>query len=982
MTSHQIVEHLAQELSVQPEQVLRTLEMLDAGLRAPFIGRVRRAQTGGLTEGLVRKLDHMRNEFAELDRRRATILRMLETGEGGRKADEASLERVRRCTDRFELEDLFLPHRRPEPEVQLALDRGLGRLADELVAAVAREPDAREQEPQDADDEAAEPENAAPQARADDSEQRASDTPAEASGEPALATAGEGEGDGALASSEASEAEAQASMESLHAAAAAAHEAVASGETHDAEIAEHAPSDSPGANDGADSSERHAATDTGESREPSISVSVKPDGLSAAEDALLHATIEVTPALARVCAAYVSPDRGLHSEAEALAGAMRILSDRLGRDARLRGTIRKLLRKQGVLAVRATVEESRLGRHKPLLKLKQPLRQLQGHRLLAIRQAQKERAVMTVITLDRKIAWPKVRAALGTRTNPEYSGVLDAVALRTLEHRLLPLIEADVRLELKERADDEALRFLSQHLRQVLLTSPLGRYPVAGVDVSAKGDWTIAFVDAKGAVHGEQARIELKTEAGDKDDATLGAELKAAFDAHSERAPVAIGIGHGKLSRSALSKLRAVCRAAGLTQVVHVVNDSGIASYASSELARSELGELAVPQRVAVALARRLQDPLDEILKVDPRHLGLGAEQGLVSKANLKRMFDDTLESTAALVGCDLNQASATFLAQLPGIDAEVAQRILTRRAERPFEHRDELRGEGLLTEVQWTNAIAALRVHGEQEPLDRTSLHPEQYDAARRVLEASGGSVAENLGRPGVTKGLRRDAFGIEDHTWRDLMRELWQPGRDPRNSLFPPKLLSHDTDRVTLTKDRAVDGVITNVASFGAFVDIGLEHDGLIHVSEISDRYVRDARELISIGETVRLRLVDGSAQRVALSLKNVPEPERPPRPERAPRGRFEGGGEGREGGARFGRRERFEEPRAPVRAAVSRRDGLMSGGKKRGGPRKGGQRPDDRRRGPREDEATAEDLRALKSSSGYNPFASFFKGPKSGS
>lgn len=934
MTSTQIVEHLAREFASSPEQVRATLEMLDAGLRATFIGRVRRAATNALTESAVRKLDRRRHDLEELDRRRGTILRMLESAEGSAKPGEAALERVRACMDRFELEDLFLPHRRPEPEVQLALDRGLGRLADALIAPVAPAPD----EP-----EAPAPDTHEPEPAHDD--------------ESASAAAGE-------------------SGASVHDAAPISLTADSAGSHEEIEPA----------HDAADP----AAPDEPEPH-PQVEAAAKSD-TNAAEEALLHGHIDLTPALARLCSEYVSPDRGLHTEAEALAGAMRILSDRLGRDPRLRGLVRKLLRKHGILNVRPAADESRLGRHKPLAKLSQPLRQVQGHKLLAIRQAQKERAVSVAITLPRAVALPKVRAALGTRTNPDYAGVLDAVALRTLEHRLLPLLEADVRLELKERGDEEALRFLSQHLRQVLLTPPAGRYPFAGVDVSAKGDWTIVQVDEDGSPGGAPVKIEV----GEKDAAALGTEIAAAIAPNGAAEPLVAGvaIGHGKMARAALGRLRAALRAAQIDLPVMVVNDSGVSSYASSEVARSELGELSVPQRIAVSLARRLQDPMAEILKVDPRHLALGSEQGLVTKAALARAYEETIESCAALVGCELARAPQSILQAIPGLDAETARRLRARMAEAPIASRDELRECGLVTEVQWTNAAGSLRIRGGPEPLDATHLHPEQYELARRVLEAAGASVEDGLGRPGATKGLRRDDFGVDDATWRDLMREIFHPGRDPRPPLQAPRLLAPDTDRVTLTKDRVLDGVVTAVASFGAFVDIGLEHDGMVHVSQISDRYVRDARELVSIGEVVRLRVLDGSGQRVSLSMKNVAELERAARRERGG-DRAPGGGRGERRGERGPRheRERAEPPRAPVRAAQSRRDGLVTGAKKRGRPERGGDRRGDsggprrgpprggeRDRRPRADEAAPEDLRGLASEGvAYNPFADFFRATK---
>ncbi|MCE9593165.1 MAG: S1 RNA-binding domain-containing protein [Planctomycetes bacterium] len=934
MTSTHIVEHLAKEFSASNEHVRATLEMIDAGLAAPYIGRVRRAETGGFSETVVRRLARRREELAELDRRRGTIVRMLESNPA---LDPATLERVKTCVDRFELEDLFLPHRRPEPEVQLALDRGLGHLADQLVASVAGADHAADEgEHEEHDEHAASAERSAHDGGASAASSDASDS--------------NDAGEAAVAVAESSVAAPQNAMETVSTAADDGEE------TH-----------------GSPASATHGA-----------------DGV----DAALHGEIELTPALARVCAPYVSPDKGVHTEMEALSGAMRILSDRLGRSAKLRGLVRRMLRKHGVLSVRPLVDESRLGRHKPLLRVRQPLRQIQGHRLLAIRQAQKERAVAAVISLDRVVVLPKVRAALGKRTDPDFAGVLDMIALRALERRLLPTVDGDVRLELKERADDEALRFLSQHLRQVLFSPTFpGRF-VAGVDVNAKGDWTIALIDGEGAPAGEPLRVEPRNaESVDKDAAVLGAELKAAFDGKNVRA---YAVGHGKLGRAALPKLRAALAASELPGIVTLVNESGLASYANSDVARGELANFAVPQRMAFSLARRLQDPMAEILKVDPRHLGLGSEQGLVSKANVKRTLDETVESCAAHVGCDVNRAPAAVLARIPGLDLERAKKIVEYRATKPIENREELRNLGILTEAQWASAIAFLRVIDGSERLDCTSLHPEQYALARRVLESTGGSFDESFGHPGNTRGLKRSDFDVDEFTWRDLMRELAFPGRDPRFRNFEFRLLDPNTDPVTMTKDRVVEGVITNVMSFGAFVDLGIEREGLVHISEISERYVRDARELLSIGQVVRARIVEGHGPRVALSLKNVPYPEREPRrprndrPERANQG--ERGGRDERGpraerGPRGEQREREVKPAAPVRAAVSRRDGLGGGrsprdrnqrggagggggGRGRGG--RDGQRPDDR-----DEKFRPEDIRAPKPGPvKFTPFADFFK------
>jgi uncharacterized protein len=987
VTATQILETLARDFDVRPEHVQSAFEMLDAGLCAPFIARFRRAQVGPLTEHAIRRLDRGRKELEVLDRRRATIVSILERESN---VDATTLGLVRSCMDRFELEDLFIPHRRPEPEVQLALDRGLGGLADRLVAALsAEERVALGLVAEPAMSERAEPERAeAESAGADSSEQPEAQAATEANAPNA---------------------------EPVEAAAdATAPEA--------AEVAIH-----------------EAAT------EPSASAEDDEVDEAPAPLAPVHA-IDVKTAmnvhLARLCAPFVNPDRGVHTDAEALSGAVRILSDRLGRNARLRGAVRRLLAKQGVLAVRATSDEGRLGRHRPLLKIRAPLRQLQGHRLLAIRQAQKERVLQTVISLDPGIALPKVRAALGRHTHPAHEELLREIALQALNQRLLPMVEPDVRLELKERADSEALRFLAQHLRQILYTPPYGPYPVAGLDVNAKGDWIVVVVDAGGTHLAGETKIEI----GAKEPAAIGQELRAALEPHQVRA---IAVGHGKGPRAAVPKIRTALVAARslpaaqpagdaaiTTPVstappvslapwqepfVFVVDESGLSSYANSELARSELSDRGIPARMAISLARRLQDPMAEILKVDPRHLGLGSEQGLVSKANARRVFVETVESAVAHVGCDVNRATPTILELVPGLHREAARKLVERRKQAPFRNREELRSEGLLTEAQWTGAASFLRIQGSTEPLDGTGLHPEQYPLVRRLLDSGGSSVEQALGRFGATRGLRREEFEVDEFTWRDLMREISWPGRDPRPRLHVPAVLDADTDPVRLVKDRVVEGIVTNVASFGVFVDVGLPADAMVHISEISERYVRDARELLSIGQVVRARILEAGGQRLTLSLKGVPAPQREFRPDSGPRRGRDGrdarddrgrgsagprrgpdeargapaGARGAPGGRggrgrnpRGGERESAGGPPPNVRAAQTRRDGLgaSSGrrGDKRGGGGRGPGRPGGRdERGGRDIDMGRDERGALesinRSKAAFSPFASFFKGKK---
>ena len=956
-----IAETLAEEFSADREHVARVFELLSAGYKIPTIAAFRRAETGCITDGTLRRFARRMRDLEEIEKRRATLLKSIEEQRklhDGSKlpVSDKGLEALETCMDRFELEDHFLPHRRPEPEVQLAFDRGLEPLADLLVAPG--------------------PKKSAPDAPPKPTE---AEEPEAASAPTSDAGAG-------------SSAEGEVAEDDQGVAAAPAHDTGVPDEAASAEPDEASPSataegesgeaSAPEAADVA-SAPSPAAVATDDRTEGSGGAKAEPTPKPAADASGtlppvhgLH--IDLSPQLARACAPFVNPDRGIHTDAQALEGAVRILSDRLGRDPALRLTLRRLMRKHGRLRVRALVGDKELGRFRPLLKVNKPVRQIQGPRLLALRQAQAQRLVAVMISVDESVVLPRVRAALGTRVRPEFQSVADAVAEQGLRQRLQPMIEDEMRNELRDRADEEAVRFVAQHLRQILMTPPAGPRPTAGVHIDAKGDWLICVVDRDGEPIGE----EIKIEAGSAEAPQLATPLREALRASGARA---LAVGHDKGSREGVFKLRETIHLLKAEATVFLVNEAGLSNYANSESARRELGDRSVPARMAIGLARRFQDPLREFLKGDPRHLGLGREQSIVSKATLRRVLHDTVESCVAHVGCDLNTAPLHVLRHVPGLNFELAKKLVARREERPFSSREELRTEGLLDDLTWTNAIGFLRVADSIEPLDRTGLHPEQYDVVRRIILESGSSVEEALGRRDALRGSRRDDFGIDEYTWRDITREISHPGRDPRLRLFPVELLPPDTEPKSLTKDQIVEGIVSNVTSFGAFIDLGLKRDGMVHISELASRYVRDARTIMSIGQVVRARVLDPSGPRVELSLKNVPSGRRRPGGDRSSqhRGRRREGREGR------GKGEAWPEYQPVRRAANSRRDGLVGdrpptdrrrrgagggGGRGAGGGRGG--RGGGRRGAKDEAYDPAAVREASRPSKAYNPFATFFK------
>jgi protein Tex len=984
---------LAQEFSLTHAAVDHLVEALGAGLEPPFLGRFDRARTQLPQEGLVRRFVQRLEELDDVDRRRGTILRTLEGATG---VSPRVMDLARSTVDRHVLEDLYLPYRQPEPEVQMALDRGLGALADRLATSLPKSEAARdgastevaateEATPDGVTADVATAEAAAAEVAAPTEEaSTAADAPNEST---AGATEMAPETDATATADAATEPEAEAATE-------AAPEAAADSETN---------------------SEAGAET-------PQAAESKRSKGAPKPSQAPVPATepaLDVTADLARACADFVAPDHDVHSERDALEGAMRVLSDRLGRNAELRAQLRKIMLRHAIVKTRAGSNDERMKRHKGLLKLDTPVRQLQGSRLLGLRQAQRERALHVSFEVAAEHVLPRIKAALSRRPDPRFDRVLDVVAWRAWTRRLRPVLDEDLRLDLKVRADDEATRLLSGQIRQLLMAPTLGPRPAAGIDIDARGDLTIVAVDPNGALQGPEVRIPV---AG-KDDLDLA---EALADALRPTGVQWVALAAGRGTRDALVKVRRAVSTLGAEAVVTVVNDVGLSAYANSETARRDLPDVSVPGRMAAGLARRLQDPMAELLKLEPRHWGIGTGTGLLTKAAAKRVVRDAVQSCVCTVGVDMERATREQLAHLPGIDRAKAARLIELRDAGELGSRTALANCGLFDEVALRNVVAFMRFRTSDDPFDRSSMHPDQYELASQLIEATGRPFLEVYTCNGGLKGLKRSDFKIDEATWRDLQREITYPGRDPRPRLFPPKMLAPGTLAESLEKGQPVEGIVTTVTNFGAFIDIGADKEGLVHVSRVSSRFVRDAREALSVGQVVRAIVIEPSAQRIGLSIKDAPTPERPERGRRPEgggrtygRGRSERpDGEGGERGARVGaqggapaggggrgRGERGErggggggawpQPQRLSRVAHTRRDGMPGqdergggGGRGRGGPGGGGAGGARGRGGPgggrgrdgagRDGGARREDLAALGkgAKAGYSPFASFFK------
>jgi len=433
---------------------------------------------------------------------------------------------------------------------------------------------------------------------------------------------------------------------------------------------------------------------------------------------------------------------------------------------------------------------------------------------------------------------------------------------------LTPAVELDLRLELKTRADEEAIAIFGQNLEQLLLASPAGERLVIGLDPGYRTGVKVAVVSRTGAV---VATDTVYLHQADRFTTTILA-LVARFT------PELIAIGNGTASRETESLVREALRERSLTspQVV-VVSEAGASVYSASDIAREELPDLDVSLRGAVSIARRLQDPLAELVKIDPKAIGVGQYQHDVNQTRLKKRLDEIVESCVNRVGVELNTASASLLSYVAGIGPTLAANIVKTRDERGgFRSRRDLTDVPRLGAKAFEQAAGFLRVRGGAHPLDATAVHPERYPLVERIAGDLGvplGGLLNNeaaVGRISVDKYVT-DGVGLP--TLQDILSELRRPGRDPREQFEPPAFRDDVKEPKDLTQGMVLEGVVTNIVAFGAFVDVGVHQDGLVHVSQMAERFVRDPNDVVKVGQRVKVTVmsVDLERGRIALTMRS---------------------------------------------------------------------------------------------------------------
>lgn len=577
-----------------------------------------------------------------------------------------------------------------------------------------------------------------------------------------------------------------------------------------------------------------------------------------------------------LAATFVNAEKGVLTAEEALTGARYIVAETVSENAEHRKFIRQVMMESGFVVARAIegVEDPE-GKYKMYADYREPASKIPSHRMLAIRRGAKEGFLNFEIELEREkpVLFLKNRTI---REPGDWVPHLELAVEDAYDRLINPSIQTEVRLELKDRSDDEAIKVFRENLENLLLAPPAGMLSVLAIDPGLRTGCKIAVVDDTGKFLEHSVIYPLEPK---NDLAGSVRILSGLIHRHNVRA---IAIGNGTGSREAAAFTQDFLRQAGLQNVFSVVvSESGASVYSASDIARQEFPDLDLTVRGAISIARRLQDPLAELVKVDPKSIGVGQYQHDVDTKKLRLGLENTVESCVNRVGVDLNTASWALLRYVAGIKENTALKIVEYRNEHGrFRSRVELRAVPGFGPKTFEQAAGFLRIRGGEQPLDMTAVHPESYPIVEKIAASLGVTIPELIASPVLVDRIRIEEFQTESagmFTLTDIREELRKPGRDPREQFTVAKFREDVKEIADLQPGMVLEGVVTNVTKFGAFVDIGVHQDGLVHISELSNRFIKEASEAVKVGQIVKVKVLsaDAKAKRIALSIKQLQEP-----------------------------------------------------------------------------------------------------------
>jgi len=567
-------------------------------------------------------------------------------------------------------------------------------------------------------------------------------------------------------------------------------------------------------------------------------------------------------------ASFVDAQKGVASVEDALEGARHILAETISDNADIRKLLRRALFEEGIIVSKKAadaVDEQQ--KFKMYYDYREPVKQIPSHRMLAIRRGETENILYFLIELDPQRPLDLIRSKIHKRPG-DWTAQLNYAAEDAWKRLLNSSITSEVRLELKQRADTDAIQVFRENLQNLLLSPPAGQLAVLGLDPGIRTGCKIAVVDDTGKFLGHDVIYPFQP----KND-LAGAErtLKALIQKYNVRA---IAIGNGTASRETDTFVRDFLKKEGLSSLFCVmVNESGASIYSASEIARQEFPDLDLTVRGAISIARRLQDPLAELVKLDPKSIGVGQYQHDVDQNYLHKSLETVIESCVNRVGVDLNTASWALLRYVAGINERTAQKIVEFRNEHGrFRSRVQLTAVPGIGPKTFEQAAGFLRIRHGDQPLDITAVHPESYPIVEQIARSLNVPIEQIIEQPALLEKLDKSGLAAGVYTLHDILEELRKPGRDPRDKFLAPSFKDNVKEIGDLQVGMTLEGIVTNVTKFGAFVDVGVHQDGLVHISELSDRYIKEPGDVVKVGQIVKVHLLsaDPKTKRIALSMK----------------------------------------------------------------------------------------------------------------
>lgn len=572
-------------------------------------------------------------------------------------------------------------------------------------------------------------------------------------------------------------------------------------------------------------------------------------------------------------AEFLNPEKEIDSPQKALQGACDILAEELSDDAEIRKWMRELAFEQGLLVSEVKKEfEGQKTKFEMYYNFKEKVSTLPSHRVLAMLRGEREKVLRLFLELQESAAVNYLNSKLIRFPESAAAETLKNVVVDSFNRLLLPATETEVRKEIRERAEAEAIKVFGENLEALLLSPPAGRKAVIGVDPGFRTGCKLAVVDDTGKFI-EHSNIYPHEPQNKKE------EARAIVLAYIQKYDIRlIAIGNGTASRETDEFVREVLKDVPPEKrpVSVVVNESGASVYSASDVAIHEFPDLDLTVRGAISIARRLQDPLSELVKIDPKSIGVGQYQHDVNQSRLKDSLDEVVESCVNRVGVDVNLASEELLKYVSGLNRLIAANIVNYRNQHgAFPSRDTLLKVPGLGEKKFQLAAGFLRIPGGKNPLDNSAVHPERYELVKKMASEMNTTLDAIVGNAELVRSIDKKKFISEDvglPTIEDIISELEKPGRDPREEFKYARFSESVMEIKDLKEGMMLEGTVTNVTNFGAFVDIGVHQDGLVHISELADRFVDDPKKVVRVGQVVKVRVmkVDPELKRISLSMK----------------------------------------------------------------------------------------------------------------